>query len=183
VSRAVEMLLVVHVDEVDEEEVGFIGGDEKGGHAGAEIVVDVVAIEGAVDLFEGRHEARGAKACVEEDSLFCFGIAVLGEVVVDLSTNGDGPGDGGGGEALLFGDGVESRALDLLGVPVPGTVETMFGVEHDVGEDAVKTRRDAGDESGVAGIGDSGVDAQEAVGEGSALCEFVEVGGVETAGR
>jgi len=174
---------VVHVDEVDEEEVGFIGGDEEGGHACAKVVVDVGAIEGAVDFFEGRHEAGSAEALVEKDALFGLGIAVFGEVVVDLSTDGDGPGDGGGGEALLFGDGVKGRTLDLLGVPVPGAVEAVIRVEHDVGEDAVKTRRDAGDEGGVAGIGDGGVDAYEAVGEGSALCKFVEVGGVEAAGR
>jgi len=174
---------MVHVDEVDEEEVGLIAGDEEVGHAGAKVVVDVVAIEGAVDLFEGRHEACRAKACVEENSLFCFGIAVFGEVVVDLGADGDRPGDGGGGEALLFGDGVEGRALDLLGVPVPGAVETVFGVEHDVGEDAVKAWGDSRDESGVAGIGDGGVDPDEAVGERSALREFVEVRCVEAASR
>lgn len=42
---------------------------------------------------------------------------------------------------------------------------------------------DTSDERGVAGIGDGGVDAQEAVGERSALGKFVEVGGVEAASR
>jgi len=102
--------------------------------------------------------------------------------VVDLCADGDRPGDGGGGEAFLFGDDVEGGALDLLGVPVPGAVEAVFGVEHAVGVDAVEAGGDASNEGGVAGIGDGGVDADEAVGEGAALGELVEVRGVEVAG-
>ncbi len=178
---AMKVLLVVHVDEVDEEEVGFVGGDEETGHAGAEIVVDVIDLKGRVGLFVGGEQALSAEASVEEETFFGCGLAVFGEVVVDAGVDGDGPGDGTGGEAFFFRDGVEGGTFNLLGVPVPGTVELMFRVEHAVAEDAVNAGRDAGDKGGVAGVGDGGIDAEETVGECAALCELVEVGGVEAA--
>ena len=174
---------MIHVDEVDKEEVRLVGGDEVAGHGGADLVVDVFELERGVGFFVSGEETLGAEAAVKEKTFVGIGFAVFGEVVVDARVDGDGPGNGSGDEAFIFCDGVEGGTLNLSGVPVPGTVELTLGIEHAVAEDAMDARRDAGDECGVAGVGDGGVDADETVGERSALNEFVEVGGVEAACR
>jgi len=179
---AVEVFLVVDVGEVDEKEIGLVRGDEEVRHGGAGVVVDVLGFEGVGGFFIGGEETLGADAAVEEEAFLGVGFAVLGEVVVDAGSDGYGPEDGGGGEAFVFGDGVEGGALDLLGVPVPGGVEFVLGVEHEVAEDAVLVWGDSGDEGGVAWVGDGGIDAEEAIGEGSAVGELVEVGGLEVSG-
>jgi hypothetical protein len=174
------VLLLVERREVAEVQPRLLALEQEGAEGGAPavrldrpLVARRVRSDRRLRLPE---QAGSGEQTVELLVLRVLAAPVLREVVRDASARRRGPLDGGRDEARLRGGIPECRDLDVLRVPEPAVEVPAERVERSVGDDPVTGGRDAGDDRGVAGIGDGGEHAGHAGRVGAVGHQPPEVG-------
>jgi hypothetical protein len=154
---------VVEHRKVHKDEVGAIGIDDAD-RPGCLLVFGSVSGEGDTNLVlevNRLDQLTGGNHSLLRLGKFC-------DEVVDGSTGGDRPTDGGRGQAGLVSRLVEGMRLNLAEIPVPFARMLAERVEDQVRVDAVLGRPDAGDQGAMARISDRRNDPNDAFSIGSA---------------
>ncbi len=190
-ERPMEVLLFIQRAEVYRHESGAVATQNVDGEARAcTVALDcgVIArhvgaeprlhlLERALGTADGVHQEALLRVCICPCDVAS---PVLGDVVIDgVSVDGNGPTDAGGADAGGVGGLPERLGLDAVGVPVPGAVEVVFGIEDPVVQDAVLCGPHACDERCVARVGDGRKDSAYTVGIAAVTHEAAQRGQLE----